>query len=90
MPGRYSYLFLWIILMLLAGWATYYAVMNQPDIFYLCGYPANGILIITECEAFLYLSSVSYEEVKRKVNSSINCVEFRMKVPWDDISLNVK
>ncbi len=33
MPGRYLYLFIWIILMLLAGWGTYYAVMNQPDVY---------------------------------------------------------
>jgi Xaa-Pro dipeptidase len=64
--------------------------MHQPDIFYLCGYPANGVLIITESEVFLYLSSVSYEEVKRNVNSAINCIEFRSKVPWDDISLRLK
>lgn len=29
---KISYAFFWIILMALAGWATFYAVMNQPDI----------------------------------------------------------
>lgn len=36
MLRRYSYIFLWVVLMMLAGYGTYYAVMNQPDI-----YPAD-------------------------------------------------
>jgi LPS export ABC transporter protein LptC len=32
MPGRYSYLLFWFAMMLIAGWGTYYALMNQPDI----------------------------------------------------------
>jgi len=32
MLGRYSYLLFWFAMMLIAGWGTFYALMNQPDI----------------------------------------------------------
>lgn len=65
-------------------------VLKPADIFYLAGVKTEGVFVITQKWARLYVPGVSFEECKRRLNGNIECRVFDNEVPWDEISTYLK
>lgn len=65
-------------------------MLNPADIFYLTGVKTEGVFVAAQKESVLYVSGVSFEECRRKVNESIECRVYSNGVPWDEIGACLK